>query len=125
MELPPNGGTPPGFPRSGLSFAAVEGSVELTAARVSPAVPARVAAAGANHAPAALGALDGVFPVVEQRRLAGGRPVDRRLRRGRGAALRVARGQSGSHLRREDPGCLLLFRGQELLAEPAEDVVDD
>src|SRR5215208_2931035 len=42
----------------------------LTTPGVSPAVAARVAAARANHPPAALGALDCVFPVVEEGSLA-------------------------------------------------------
>jgi uncharacterized protein DUF763 len=43
----------------------------LTAAGVLAAVPARVARAGPDHPPAALRALDGVLPRVEEGRLAG------------------------------------------------------
>src|SRR5205823_15124451 len=55
----------------------------LTAAGVSPAVPTRVATASPHHPPAAFGALDGVFPVVEQGGLAWrGGLGSTRLRRG-------------------------------------------
>src|SRR6187455_1358342 len=95
----------------------------LTAAGVRPAVAARVAAAGPDHPPAALGALHCVFPRIEQ----GGLAWRSHLRslRGRRWLTVVLRSQLRFHLRREDPRGLLLLRGEELLAHPAEDVVDD
>jgi len=57
------------------------------APRVLPAVPARVAAPGPHHPPAAFGALLGVVPGVEERRLAGRRGRCG-LRSLRGAAVR-------------------------------------
>src|SRR4051812_20379458 len=96
--------------------------VRLTAACVSPAVPARVARPGPNHPPTALGALHGVLPRVEQ----GGLAWRARFGPFRGAAgllVVVLLREASLHLRREDPRGLLLLGGQELLAEPAEDVV--
>src|SRR5207249_3933014 len=96
----------------------------LRAAGVRPAVAARVARARADHPAAAAGALDGVLPGVEERRLARRRRVDWRRpgRRVAVAAVRVALRDSRLHLGREDPDLLLLLGRQELLAEPAEDV---
>src|SRR5439155_611634 len=97
----------------------------LRAAGVRAAVAARVARAGADHAAAAAGALDRVLERVEQRGLAGWRRVDRR---GLGGAVleRVVRlREPRPHLGREDPDLLLLVGCEELLAHPAEDVVDD
>src|SRR6478672_3609907 len=91
------------------------------AAGVRAAIAARVAAAGSHHATAALGALDRVFPAVEERRLA----RRRGLVRCRGClAGGVGCGEPRLHLGRQDPGLLLLVGGEELLAHPAEDVVD-
>src|SRR5438477_2154769 len=100
-------------------------SALLRAAGVRAAVAARVAAAGADHAAAAAGALDGVLPRVEERRLARGRRVGRFRRRHGFAAVRVPLRHPRLHLGREDPGLLLLLGREEPLAEPAEDVVDD
>src|SRR5581483_7860450 len=94
------------------------------AAGVRPAVAARVARARAHHAAAAAGALDGVLPGIEERRLTGRRRLERLGRRGR-LAVRVALCEARLHLGREDARLLLLLGGEERLAEPAEDVVDD
>src|SRR3954454_4600166 len=92
------------------------------AARARPAVAAGVAGAGPYHPAAAAAALDRVLPVVEERRLARRSELDR-LRR----AVRwgIGLGEPRADLEREDPRLLLLFDRQELLPEPAEDVVDD
>ena len=56
------------------------------------------------------------------RRLVDARPIERgRL----GRACRVGLRHAGPHLGREDADLLLLVDGEELLAHPAEDVVDD
>jgi site-specific DNA recombinase len=98
----------------------------LAAAGVSPAVAACVAATRPNHAPTALGALDCVFPVVEEGGLAWRRCFGRRFA-GDGLALQrgVRLRQAGSHLGRQDSDLLLVLGREELLAHPAEDVVDD
>src|SRR5437764_4049245 len=94
----------------------------LAAAGVRAAVAARVARAGADHAAAAAGALDRVLPRVEERRL----PRRQRFRGSRRlAAVRVAVREHRLHFRREDARLLLLLGCEELLPEPAEDVVDD
>src|SRR5439155_14142755 len=98
----------------------------LATTRISPAVPAGVARPGSYHPPAALGALDGVFPVVEQGGLARRGGLGRTsLRSGLLLAAGVRRGQSRPHLRREDADLLLLLHVQELLAHPPEHVVGD
>src|SRR5690348_5435577 len=90
------------------------------AARARTAVAARVAGAGPHHASPAAGALDRVLVAVEERALPrkDSRPVAGRLARVRTREPRL-------HLGREDPDLLLLVDGEELLAEPAEHVVDD
>src|SRR5215213_7206088 len=103
-------GLPLGQPGAGGSFL-------LAAAGVRAAVAAGVARACPDHAAAAAGALDGVLPVVEERRLAGGRRDVGRLRR---LAGRVGLREPRLHLGRQDPDLLLLLRRQELLPEPAE-----
>src|SRR5213080_4128311 len=95
----------------------------LAAAGVRAAVAARVATARPHHAAAAAGALDGVLPRVEERGLAGRGGVRRRGGRGRGVA--VLRREPRLDLRRQDPDLFLLLDREELLAHPAEDVVDD
>src|SRR5881392_1673957 len=71
----------------------------LGAAGVRAAVAARVAAAGADHPPAAAGALDRVLPAVEEGRLAGRRRLARLARRRLGvAAGGVALGEPCLHL---------------------------
>src|SRR5439155_15596378 len=70
----------------------------LRAARVSPAVPTRVAAAGPHHPPAALRALLGVLECVEERGLPGRRRFHRHRRRCRCvAAVAIALRQTSSH----------------------------
>src|SRR3990170_2900959 len=97
----------------------------LRAAGVGAAVAAGVAGARPHHAAAALCALDGVFPLVEKGRLAGRGDSDR-LRGGCVIpCLGVGRCEPLLHLGREDSRLLLLVGGEELLAHPAEDVVDD
>src|SRR5205085_8681219 len=66
-------------------------SPPLTAARVSPAVPARVARPSPHHPPTAPCALHCVFPVVEERRLPWRRRFHRRCFRRRLALQRVVR----------------------------------
>src|SRR4030067_3549905 len=95
----------------------------LTAARVLAAVSARVARARSHHAAAALGALDCVFPRVEERRLARGRcrgvvPGPR----GHGAAVLVRLGQPPADFLAQDARLLLLVGGEELPAESAAGV---
>src|SRR5438067_12488381 len=90
------------------------------AAGARAAVAARVARARADHAAAAAVALDRVLVRVEERGLAR-RGLDRRLR----LAVRVPLGELRADLHREDAGLLLLVDVEKLLAEPAEDVVDD
>jgi hypothetical protein len=60
--------------RTALDAACVtrEAAAESATPGVLAAVPTRVAAPRPHHPPAALRALDGVFPRVEERRLAGG-----------------------------------------------------
>jgi hypothetical protein len=62
-------GTCRGLQRPIVPLRRLGDSEHLATARVSPAISARVAATGPNHPPAALGALDRVFPRVEQSRL--------------------------------------------------------
>ena len=80
----------------------------------------RVAAAGPHHPPAALGALDGIFPVVEQRRLARRGSLGDHRRRRCGATFQscIRLRQTGPDLRRQHADLLLLVDRQELLAHP-------
>src|SRR5262249_32010256 len=94
--------------------------VESTAAGARAAVAARVTRSGAHHATAAAVALDGVLVRVEERGLTRGGSLDR-LR----AAVRVLVGELRANLGGEDPRLLLLVDVEELLPEPAEDVVDE
>src|SRR5215210_5883238 len=88
--------------------------IDLATPRVRPTVPARVAAAGANHPPATPRALDCVFPRVEERRLARRRRLGRNRRRrrlDRRPAVRVALRELRAALRGEDPDLPLLLDG--------------
>src|SRR3954452_1225572 len=85
-------------------------ALRLRTAGVRPAVAARVARPGADHAASAAGALDSVLPRVEERRLARRDGLDGRGRRVGRLALqeRVRLREPRAHLRREDPDLLLL-----------------
>src|SRR5207248_9452484 len=87
------------------------------AAGVRAAVAARVARAGTDHAAAAAGALDCVFPRVEECGLPWRGRLARLRRRDRGLAARlVPLREPRLHLGRDDPDLLLLLGGQEALA---------
>src|SRR5579862_9418468 len=97
-------------------------SERLPAAGRRAAVAARVTRACSHHPATAPRALDRVLVRVEERRLA----RRRYLERGRlGCAVCVRGRHARPHLRREDADLLLLVDGQELLAHPAEHVIDD
>src|SRR3954452_7196381 len=117
---------PARFPRSGARGESRSGGTSargLAAAGARAAVAAGVTGACANHAAAAAVELDRVLVRVEQRRLAGRRSL--RARRCDRAAVRVLVCELRPHLGGEDARLLLLVDVQELLAEPAEDVVRD
>src|SRR5947209_6962974 len=99
----------------------------LRTAGIRPAIAAGVARAGADHAAAAAGALDCVFPAVEERGLARRRRFGgRRIADGLAPLERAVRlRQARAHLGREDADLLLLVRSEKALPHPAEHVVDD
>src|SRR6476646_4751115 len=102
------------------SVETISGRVGSAAAGARAAVAARVAGTCSHHAATAAVALDRVLVWIEQRGLARGR-LDDGLR----LAARVPLGHLGADFHREDAGLFLLVDVEELLAEPAEDVVGD